>query len=133
MVSVLRQSVLFGCITFAFVLAIDALLSLVFQSLPLPEHQNAFFVSHSVFHGAVLIFSAVGAMLGFAVIRARLPSRRVTVILAIAFGITTVVAGPGSFMLAGAIGAASWLLLGSMAFALGSGVFRKPWQRPTSS
>lgn len=119
----------FAVIAFLLILAVDAVLSLVYQAPPMPSNRTPFFVTHGIFHGAVLILSNIGALVGFTLVRHRLPTTRQTAVLAIAYAFTTVFAGVGSFMLVGAIGAATWLLLGSMAFALGSGVLSQPWRR----
>ena len=130
MASALKESMLFALIVFVLLLAIDALLSVVFQPPPLAAQRVSFLVAHGIFLGAALVLSATGALLGFVVGHPRMPPRRVTVLVAPAFALTTILAGPGSFMLAGRLGAAAWLLLGSMSFALGSTLFRRPWQAP---
>jgi hypothetical protein len=128
---VLSRAILFAAVAFAIVLGADALLSLALQSPPVAERQAAFFLTHGVFHAAVLVLSTFGATAGLAALRSRLPSVRTTLGVAAAYGFVTVLAAPGALMLIGILGAVGWLLLGSMAFALGSGLFGRPWQRPT--
>jgi hypothetical protein len=129
--AVLRRSVLFAAIAFAVLFTLQVSVNLfVYKYTPPPETRVALFSLHAQLLGGTLLVSAVGAALGFAVLRARLPSMRVTMAVALAFAFATVLAGPGSFILAGLPGTATWFLLGAAAFALGSGVFRKPWLPP---
>jgi len=127
----LKSSALFSAIVFVLLLAIDLWLSDVMHSPPLAEHRAAFFFVHGTYLGTVLVCSTAGALIGFAAIRARMPSKRVISSTAIAYALLTVFVGPVSLMLAGLSGLAAWLCLGSAATALGSSVFRRPWQRPT--
>jgi hypothetical protein len=124
------RSVQFAMAAFGVVLSMDAVLSLVVASPPIAGQRTAFFVSHGVFHVAVLLISGVGALTAFAFMRHRLPSVRVTLVLGICYGLCTVLAGPGMLILAGVAGAAGWMALGSLAFALGATLFGRPWQRP---
>ena len=130
--TVSRTAGTFAVVAFLLVLAVDAVLSLVYQPPPTQANRNAFLAVHGTFHGAVLLLSSVGALVGFALVRQRLPTTRQTIFLAVAYGLTTVLAGVGSFMLAGSLGAAAWLVMGSIAFALGSVVFTKPWRQSGS-
>ena len=127
---VLARAIRFAAVAFAVVLAVDALLSLAFQSPPPAEHWSAFLAIHGTVHAAVFVLSTIGATVGFAALRGRLPSVKATMVVAVAYGFTTALAGPGALMLVGVLGAVGWLILGSMAFALGSGLFGRPSQRP---
>ncbi len=108
----------------------DALLSLVINPPPIEEQRSSFIVTHGLFHAAVLLVSAAGALAAFSVNRHRPPSVGVVLALGICYGLCTVVAGPGMLVFAGVAGAVGWLALGSLAFALGAAFFGKPWQRP---
>jgi hypothetical protein len=124
------RSVQFATAAFVVVLSIDAMLSLVVSPPPVAEQRTAFFVTHGVFHVAVLLISGMGALAVFAFMRRRHPSVQVVLALGICYGFCTVLAGPGMLMLAGIVGVVGWLTLGSLAFALGAALFCKPWQRP---
>ena len=128
---VIWRALLFAVVAFALLLAIDALLSLVYQSPPTLENRKAYLLAHGAFHTAVLVLSALGAVAGFAFLRAHLPRPALTVGLAAAFAIVTVMAGPGSLLLGGVAGLIAWLFLGSLSFSLGASVFSRPWRRPT--
>jgi hypothetical protein len=128
--NVLHRSALFACVAALLVLSVDALLSLAYQSAPAAEQRASFLVIHAAFHSAVLFMSALGSSLGFFAIRSRLPSIRQSILIAAVYGFITLLAAPGLFMLAGIFGAAAWLVMGSMAFAVGAGMFSKPWRRP---
>lgn len=132
MQSTLRLALEFAAAAAALVFAVDVLLSLVFQPPPVPEYRAAFLLIHGIFHAAVLILSAIGASVGYALIRGRLPSTRLNIGLALVYGFFTLLAGPGSFILGGRVGAVAWLLMGSMAFTLGVALLRKPWRRTSS-
>lgn len=132
MQSALRLALLFALTAAALVLAVDVLLSLTIQPPPALEYRTAFLLTHGTFHVAVLVLSAFGAIAGYAVVRERLPSARQNISLALVYGFITLLAGPGSFMLAVRSGAVAWLLLGSMAFTVGAALFGKPWRRPSS-
>lgn len=127
---VLKRSLLFALVAFVVVLSVDAILSLGYQSPPSDQVRSSFIVSHGLFHGAVFALSTIGVLAGFAFVRQQPPSVRVTSVLAIAYGLCTVIAGPGLFVLAGPTSVACWLLFGSLAFGLGSRLFRGPWRRP---
>jgi hypothetical protein len=126
----LVRSLQFAFAAFVVVLGVDALFSFVFQAPPASERRTSFFVAHGLFLTAVFVLSTIGALVAFATIRRRLPSARVALVVGGMYGLVTVLSGPGMLMLAGVAGAAGWLALGSMAFALGTGLFSGPWRRP---
>jgi hypothetical protein len=97
---------------------------------PGAEARSSFLSAHGLFHVAVLFISAAGALVAFLLNPHRMPSVRVALALGISYGICTVLVGPGMLVLAGVAGAVAWLALGSLAFALGTALFAKPWQRP---
>jgi hypothetical protein len=124
-----KASLQFALSAFLVVMAIDAALSLGFQPAPEPENRRTFLLSHGAFHAAVLVLSAIGACVGFFLVRERIPSSRLNVALATTYGIATTVTAFGAFVLSGLLGVAAWLLLGSMSFAIGGALFTKPWKR----
>ena len=124
------RSAQFASAAFLIVLGVDALLSLVFAPPPGVQQRFSFLATHGLFHAAVLFISAAGALVAFLLNRHRLPSVRVALVLGISYGLCTVLVGPGMLVLAGVAGAVAWLALGSLAFALGTALFAKPWQRP---
>jgi hypothetical protein len=128
MKAVLRRGLLFAVIAFTIVFLVDATLSLVFQPPPPREHLVGFLLAHGTFHAAVLLLSLLGAFAGYALIRNYLPSATQTAMLSVVYAIASLVVGPGAVVLAGPVGVAAWLFLGSMAFAVGTSVFRKPWR-----
>ena len=133
MPAALKTAALFAAVAFLLLLGLDAMLSLVFQSPPPAENRANFYFAHSVFHGAVLVLSWLGGTTGFLLIRSRLPSRLQSIAVALGYAFLTAFAGPGSFILAGLTGLAIWLFLCSMAFAVGAGLFSRPWRRSPST
>ena len=106
----------------------DVSLSGVYQGGPSSQHRQEALLLHAAFHGSVLVLSASGAVLGFLLLRHQAPTLRQALILGAVFGLVSVLGASGSLMLAGVAGAAAWLFLGSLAFALGGGLFKKPWR-----
>ena len=123
-----RRALLFASVAFLLVLAADVLTSLAFQTGH-PEYQYAFLMKHALFLIAVLFLSGFGAWTGFFVIRKRPPSWGLTFLLGVVYGLATLIAGPGSLVLGGSMGAALWMLLGSTAFSVGAWFFPRPLRR----
>ena len=127
---VIRLAGTFALTSATLVLGIDAALSLGYLSPPTAGNSNQFLLTHGLFHAAVLVLSFAGAIVGFLVLKNAAPTVKATAWVAGAYGLVTAFAGPSLFLLAGAVGAAAWLVLGSASFALGSGILAKPWRRP---
>ena len=126
------SATVFALGAFALLLVADVLLFGVFQGGPPPEHRNEVLLSHAAFHGAVLVLSGLGASFGFFLQRHTLPSLPQAFALGAAFGLVSILAASGMLMLAGVLGALAWLLLGSISFALGSRLLRRPWRRESA-
>jgi len=130
MLRILRSATIFTLTASVLLLAIDGALSLGYQAPPTEAKHASYAQTHGLMHLAVVLLGFVGSSIGFALQRTATPSAKSLGFLALAYALCTAFVGPGSFMLAGLVGAAAWLLLGPVAFALGTGLFSKPWRRP---
>ena len=120
---------MFACIAFALVLLADVLSSATSGTSPIAEHSASYRLARALFHGAVLVLSALGATAALLALgSSRVPWAAICTV-AVAYGFATLLAGPGALILAGKAGVAVWLLLGSASFVLGAGLVRKPWRR----
>ena len=126
---VLFRAILFAGIAFAIVLLADVLSSAASDTSPVAEHSASYWFARALFHGAVLVLSAVGATAALLALGSRHLPWVAICIVAVAYGFATVLAGPGALILAGRLGVVVWLLLGSASFILGAGLVRKPWRR----
>ena len=106
----------------------DVLLSGVYQGGPPSDSRQEILLLYAAFHGLVLVLSTAGAVLGFQLLKHHTPSPRQALLLGTVFGFVSVLGASGFLILAGVVGAAAWLFLGSLAFALGSGLLKKPWR-----
>lgn len=120
-VAALRAGI-FSFTAFVALLVLDLVLWGVWQGAEPHEQRAQLMGIHAVFHAAVLSLSALGAGIGFLLLRERVPSTRQAAFVGLAFAAVSVLLGPGSFMLAGVWGAAFWLFFGAVAMALGSGL-----------
>ena len=120
---------LFAVATAALVAAVDLLLSLAYQPPPVEASRAAFIQGRVFMHGSILSLCFIGSLVGFLLVRNAPPSLKLVAFMGLAFGLVSLVAGPGSFVLLGAVGAAAWFAMGSLAVALGSKLFTKPWRR----
>ena len=130
MKAVLFRATLFASIAFALVLFADFLSAATSGTSPDQEHRAGYWLAHALFHGAVLVLSAVGAGAAFLALGSSRPPWVAICIVAAAYGLVTVLAGPGALLLAGKFGVVIWLLIGSASFVIGAGLVKKPWRRP---
>ena len=123
---------MFASIAFGIVLFADVLSGATSGTSPSEGHSAGYWLAHALFHGAVLVLSSVGAAASLLALgSSRLPWGAVCIVAA-AYGLVTVLAGPGALLLAGRLGVVVWLLLGSASFVLGAGLVKKPWRRAAS-
>jgi hypothetical protein len=109
-------------------LVVDAVMSMLVAPAPPSEHRQGILLAHVTFHAAVLVLSFVGAGLGFACVRRRLPSPLQAALLGVVFGVASLFGGAVVAVAEGPLLAGWWLLFGSMAFAIGGALLAKPWR-----
>lgn len=122
-----RSAIAFAGAALLMLLAVDVTMSLVAPAPPV-EYRESILHAHMAFHAAVLVLSFVGAAVGFACVRRRLPSPRQATLLGVLFGLASLFGGAVIAVTEGPLLAGLWLLFGSMAVAIGGALLAKPWR-----
>lgn len=108
--TIIRALVFAGTVT-AISLAVDLLLAVFYQGWPPHGATKQFLVFRSALHGATLVVTAIGALVGFGFLRSYTIANARIVLLAAFVGIFTLPALLIAFQFAGFWGMALWLLL----------------------
>ena len=128
MLSLGRRAIALAGAALLVLLVVDAVMSILVAPAPPSEHRQSILLAHIAFHAAVLVLSFVGAVLGFACVRRRLPSPSQAALLGAVFGLASLFGGMVVAVAEGPLLAGLWLLFGSMAFAIGGALLAKPWR-----
>lgn len=115
-----QRAVVFAVAVFLLLLLADAFFVDVFRGGFTAEHRDAVQLVHMVFPGAVLVFSGLGAWVGFLLAHAPLPSMTRSFATGAAFGLISVVAISGILRAFGIDGVIGWLFFGAVVATLAS-------------
>ncbi|MDQ6639589.1 MAG: hypothetical protein M3Z15_07985, partial [Pseudomonadota bacterium] len=96
------------------------------------EHRDEVLLTHITFHAAVLVFTGLGACLGFFLLRNSLPSLGWALSTGAAFGLISILGISGMLRLTGIYGVIGWLFFGATLSALASRLLSR-WSGRTLS
>jgi hypothetical protein len=94
-------------------LAIDLLLAVFYQEIPLRDRGRQFFVFRTALHGATFVLTALGAAVGFAFLRSYSIANARILSLGAALGLFTLAAALTAVQAGGFWGITAWLIVGS--------------------
>ena len=112
--ALLLRTLVFALAVTAASLAVDLVVTLVYQGGPPAGAARRFLVFRSALHGATLVLTAAGALVGFAALRSYAPDLRRVATLGAALGVFTLPALLAAYRAGGFRAMAAWLLLASL-------------------
>jgi hypothetical protein len=118
----IHRTLVFAITAFLMLLIADLVVWGAYQGMHPRDELRSQLLMHGVMHASVLVLSLIGAATAFLLLRKRLPSTKGAALFGAIFATLSFFAIVAAFASGGFVGAGAWLLLGSAAMAILSGV-----------